>query len=139
MRINYVAKSPTISKISFTDWLYRSLKNNLQITLFDDIFFSPLHVNDICEAILKVIKNPKKGIYNLGSTNSISKANFGINFAKKLSLSTKFVKIGSYEQKKLIAIRPNDMTMNTKLFERDFMIKLKNTNDSINKICLDYL
>ena len=73
------------------------------------------------------------------STNSISKANFGINFAKKLSLSTKFVKIGSYEQKKLIAIRPNDMTMNTKLFERDFMIKLKNTNDSINKICLDYL
>ena len=67
-----------------------------------------------------------------------SKANFGLNLVKKLSLSTKFVEIEVIKEK-LIAIRPNDMSMNTKLFERDFMIKLNNTNDSINKICLDYL
>lgn len=139
LRINYLSKSNNSKRLSFTDWLYNSLKNSIKITLFEDIIFNPLHINDICEAIKTVINNPIKGVYNLGSCESISKAKFGIEFAKRLSLSTKYVKLGNLRDENLIAKRPYNMSMNIELFEKTFKKKLPNINTCINKITADYL
>ena len=139
LRINYLSKSNSIKKYSFTDWLYNSLKNNINITLFQDILFSPLHINDICESIKTVINNPIHGVYNLGACESISKAQFGIEFAQRLSLPTKSVKLGNFSDVKHLVKRPKDMTMNIKLFEDTFKKKLPNINTCIKKITADYL
>ena len=139
LRINYLAKSSNKSKLSFTDWLFNSLIKEEKITLFDDILFSPLHISDVSQSIIEVIKNPKKGIYNLGATNSMSKAKFAIKFAEKLSLSIKFVTFGSSQESNLKAERPKDMSMNIEKFEKIFKQKLPAINDSINKICADYM
>ena len=139
LRINYLAKSSNKSKLSFTDWLFNSLIKKEKITLFDDILFSPLHISDVSQSIIEVIKNPKKGIYNLGTTNSMSKAKFAIKFAEKLSLSIKFVTFGSSQESNLKAQRPKDMSMNIEKFEKIFKQKLPTVNDSIIKICADYM
>ena len=132
LRINYLAKSSNISKLSFTDWLFNSLIKEKKITLFDDILFSPLHISDVSQSIIKVI-------YNLGATNSMSKAKFAIIFAEILSLSIKFTTIGSFQESSLNAQRPKDMSMNIEKFEKIFEQKLPAINDSINKICADYM
>ena len=106
--------------------------------MFNDILFSPLHISDISKSIIKVIKNPIKGTYNLGSRDSISKASFGLKFAERLSLSTKFITIGSFEKGTLKAKRPKDMSMDINHFERTFQQRLATIDDSINKICADY-
>ena len=139
LRINYLSKSTSKRRNSFTDWLYNSLKNKSNITLFEDIIFSPLHINDLCESIKTVINNPIKGVYNLGACESISKAKFGIEFAQGLSLSTKHVKLGNFSDMKDLVKRPNDMSMNIKLFEDTFKKKLPNINTCLNKITADYL
>ena len=47
------------------------------------VVFNPLYVNDICKALKKVILNPSYGTFNLGSRDYMSKAEFGISFAKE--------------------------------------------------------
>ncbi len=139
LRINYLAKSPKIIKKSFSDWLFYSLKNSKSITLFEDIFFNPLYVDDLCRFIKIVILNPIHGIYNLGSKDYISKADFGIRFAKELGLSTKYVKIGKSLDSKLTAKRPFDMRMDVSLFEQTFSQNLPCLFDAIKKLTNDYL
>ncbi len=139
LRINYIAKSTREQKPSFTDWLFLSLKKGKNITLFDDIVFNPLHVNDICKALKTVILNPFYGTFNLGSRDYMSKAEFGMSFAKELGLSTRSVEIGSYLDNQLLAKRPRDMSMDVKLFEETFEINLPYLVDAIKKISKDYL
>ena len=69
----------------------------------------------------------------------MSKAKFAIKFAEKLSLSIKFVTFGSSQESNLKAQRPKDMSMNIEKFEKIFKQKLPAINDSINKICADYM
>ena len=139
LRINYIAKSTRDEKQSFTDWLFLSLKKGKNIKLFDDIVFNPLYVNDICKALKKVILNPFYGTFNLGSRDYMSKAEFGISFAKELGLSTRSVEIGSYLDNQLLAKRPRDMSMDVKLFEETFEVNLPYLVDAIKKISKDYL
>ena len=139
LRINYIAKSTREKKQSFTDWLFFSLKKGKNITLFDDIIFNPLYVDDICKALGKVIVNPIYGTFNLGSRDYMSKADFGIMFAKELGLSTRSVKLDSYLNNKVLTRRPRDMSMDVRLFEKTFKQNLPYLIDAIKKISKDYL
>ena len=54
-----------------------------------NIFFNPVHINFLNSVILKLIKKKITGIFNIGSRDSISKYNFGIEIAKKFNLEKK--------------------------------------------------
>ena len=82
LRTNFVGKSPIKERKSLTDWLYQSFVNNSKINLYDNIIFSPLYVIDLCKYIELILNHPIKGTFNLGSSGSISKAKFGLEFAK---------------------------------------------------------
>ena len=138
LRTNFVGKSLKNDKKSFTDWIFNSLKNGKTIPVFKNIKFSPLSTETLCKYINLVIKKKIKGIYNLGSKNGMSKAEFAINFAKKLNLDTKLLKVTNYKKEFLIAKRPLDMRMNVKFFERKFRTRLKSLNYEINLISKCY-
>ena len=79
-----------------------------------------------------VIKGSNRGIFNLGSRNSISKANFGIELIKNLHLDDKMISICSSKKFERKAKRPNDMTMSVTKFEQIFDLTLP-TIDETNK------
>lgn len=139
LRVNYLAKSKSINKYSFVDWLYQSLNNHKEIILFDNVIFNPLYVIDLCGYIFDVIQNPKSGIYNLGSRNFISKADFGLKFAKKLNLDTSYIKIGKSFESNLIAKRPYDMSLDITKFEKTFDKRLPNVENIFIKLSHDFL
>ncbi len=57
------------------------------------------------------------GTYNAGCRNSISKAEFALNLAKRLNLSTKEVSIEKLNNLTLKAKRPLDMTLDVRKIE----------------------
>ena len=97
LRTNFFGKSQSLNKKSLTDWIYDSLKNNQIIYAFDDIFFSPLSMNALAGIFELIIQKRPTGIYNLGSNNGMSKAEFIIKFAEHLNLNMNYIKL----QKKL--------------------------------------
>ena len=55
------------------------------------------------------------GIFNLVSSDAISKYNFGIKLAEQFNLDKNLIDRGSYDEKKEIA-RPLDMSLNNRKF-----------------------
>ncbi len=138
LRTNYVGKSSLKSRTSLVDWIYESFLKKNKIKLFNDIIFSPLHTYDLCKCIDLVINNPIKGTYNLGTRNSISKANFALELASKLGFSTENASIISYKKTNPLLNKPSDMSLNVRKFESVFKCKLPSILETINKVSKDF-
>ena len=138
LRTNYVGKSFLIDKPTFTDWLYQSIKNKNKINLFKDIIFSPLHLFDLAENINFILNKPFSGTFNLGSSTSISKADFALKFAKALNINMRNYDICNSSEIKNRIERPKDMSMNVQLFEEKFKVKLPSISSTIRKCANDY-
>jgi dTDP-4-dehydrorhamnose reductase len=138
LRTNFVGASRKEGRDGFTDWLYKSNRSKTPIRVFEDVLFSPGHINDVCEAIHLVIKNPQGGIYNYGARSAISKSEFSFAFLKSLDMDTNYLKKSRLSDLSLVAKRPHDMSMNVSLFEKTFTKKCPEIFDVIKKCIKDY-
>lgn len=140
IRTNFVGKnSKILSRESFSDWLFRSLINQDEITVFKDVYFNPLRMQSLSKVILEIIEQGIFGIYNAGSNGSISKADFAIKFAEQLGFSSEYLKIGFINDINLKAIRPNDMTMDINKIESKLKIKLPTIESEIRSLTKEYM
>ena len=80
-----------------------------------------------------------KGLFNLGSSNCISKAEFANYIVKKLKLDNKYLINSKYNRDILIAKRPNNMCMNSNKFYKKFNIKSKNSYKEVNLMLRDFI
>jgi dTDP-4-dehydrorhamnose reductase len=139
LRTNFIGRSKALHRESMTDWLYNSLTTGKKIKVFDDVYFSPLSIKVLIEMIELVVQKKFFGIYNLGSRNGMSKADFDFAFAKYLRLPTNtMTRINSNEANFLNAYRPKNMCMDCSRFEKIFGLKLPNLLDLIEPIALEY-
>jgi dTDP-4-dehydrorhamnose reductase len=139
LRTNFVGKSFVTNRPSFTDWIVSSFKGVEKFTIYDDVLFSALHINDLFSALLKVIEKKTCGTFNLGVIDGISKADFAIKIANKLQLKSSAVIIGSIKNNNLKVKRPLDMRMNVSKFIHTFQHELPDMQQTINQVVLDYL
>lgn len=139
IRTNFIGPSLVRGRESMTDWLFTSLVRREHIQVLDDVLFSPLTIKTLCELMRRVILDRPKGIYNLGSSLGMSKADFDFKFAKALNLDTKFMtRIESSSAKFLRARRPLDMRMDSGKFENLFGVKLPTLDEELLVAVEDY-
>ena len=136
---NFVGKSNSVKKISLSDWIVSSVRNNKIITVFDDVLFNPLYIDHLMDMICKVIDKKIPGTYNLGSQDGITKADFAISLVKRLGLSTNNLRVGSVDDITLDAKRPKDMRMNVNKFKDAFCVTLPSIDNTIEAISYQYL
>lgn len=131
LRTNFFGQSRSPGKLSFSDWLVESLIEEKEITVFDDVYFSPLSLQTLVRLLELVIMVRQKGTFNLGSRDGMSKADFSFKLADLLGLSTKKMSRGGVDSVKLTANRAKDMRMDSSLFEKDFDIELPRLEEEI--------
>jgi len=137
LRTNFIGKSKN-KKASLSDWIVKNIKKKKSIFVFKNIFFSPLHTSTLCDAINKVIKLRIKGVYNLGSSSRISKAEFAKQLCKRLNLNLNKLVYTNYSNKFLFARRPLDMSLNVNKFKKKFKFKLPKVMTEIGKLSREY-
>jgi dTDP-4-dehydrorhamnose reductase len=138
LRTNFFGKSKTKERQSFSDWIVYSNRKKEKINLFDDVYFSAINMNTLCDYILNIIENKITGIYNVGSKNGISKAEFGIALAENVGLNKDYILIGKISDLQTKTIRPYDMRMNVERIERKLKIKCPDIYDEIKKTAKEY-
>ena len=138
LRTNFVGKSKKRRRISFSDWIYLNLKIKKDITLADDIKFSPLSLRSLSNIIKLVIKKKFRGVYNVGSHKGYSKYNFAIKFAKKMKLNSKNIIKVKYKDINFFAVRNKDMRMKVIKFEKKFDYKFKSLDFELEEIISEY-
>ena len=138
LRTNFVGKSFSKSKKSFTDWLVDSFNSNKQINLFNDIKFSAIHQKFLASIIEESFFLKPSEIINIGCIDSISKAEFALKLSNSLNYNFKNYKLTSSENIFRPARRPKDMTLNTEKFSEIFNIESPTVEDTIKIIKKDY-
>ena len=104
--------------------------------MFTDFLFSPLNLCTLSNLIEKIILRKRiSGTFNLGYKNGMTKADFAINIAKHLKLSTKHTRtVRSNDIKFYKAKRPKDIRMNVSTFENYFGSSLPSLEEEIRKL-----
>jgi dTDP-4-dehydrorhamnose reductase len=139
LRTNFVGRSKVSYRESLTDWVYNSIKVKKHVQVLDDVYFSPLSIAMLVEMIKLTVQKKRIGIYNLGSSHGMSKADFDFTFAECLKLPTNtMTRIKSSQATFFKAYRPKNMCMDCTKFEEAFNVKLPNLADLIQPLALEY-
>lgn len=131
LRTNFFGHSALLGRKSFSDWLLDSLRDGDPITVFADVVANPLPLETLSTMIGLVIERRVEGVFNLGSRNAMSKADFALELARVYGLSVNNVRRGAVGDMNLRAYRPRDMSMDCSRFEATFDLKLPSLQDEI--------
>jgi dTDP-4-dehydrorhamnose reductase len=138
LRSNFFGRSRSQKRQSFTDWLVKNLKEQTPITVFDDVIFSALHLNTLCDLIERCIMIKPTGIFNAGSRDSISKAAFAHELARALDIPTTYVSYGKAASAGLLARRPLDMSLQVDHLESTLAVRLPSIASQIKIAAEEY-
>jgi dTDP-4-dehydrorhamnose reductase len=138
LRTNFFGQSALSNRPGFSDWVVSSFKDGKDITLFDDVLFSALHVSSLCQIIKESLTSKLIGTYNVGCRNGISKADFALALADELGLPTSAAKVGKLSDLTLKARRPLDMTLNVRKLEDALGIQCPDIREEISKTAKEY-
>jgi dTDP-4-dehydrorhamnose reductase len=130
IRTNFFGVGPNY-KPSFSDIITSALKCNQKIKLFNDVFFTPIHIHELADIVLKLLKENKKGIYNVVSNERISKYDFGILIAESLNLPKSLILQGSISKRKDLVKRPKDMSLSNDKLKTKLNIKINTISNQI--------
>lgn len=140
LRTNFFGKSKCSHRSSLTDWLFNSLTERKSIQVFDDVLFSPLSMHTLAEMIALVLRKKITGIYNLGSRDGLSKADFAYCFAHELNLESHLMSRTTTDAVSFLkTYRPKDMRMDVGRFEQAFGVVLPSLKDEIKRVAVEYL
>jgi dTDP-4-dehydrorhamnose reductase len=100
---------------SFSDWIIDCLRTNKGVSLFDDVFFTPILADAAAIAAHELVAKGRRGVINLVGDERISKYDFGLRLAQCLGLPTALIRRDQVANASLSARRPRDMSLdNTK-------------------------
>ncbi|MEP7311085.1 MAG: SDR family oxidoreductase [Pseudomonadota bacterium] len=131
LRTNFFGRSARQGRASLSDWVIDSVRAGRSITVFDDVFFSPLSIQTLIESIETVINSSVSGVFNLGSREGLSKAEFAQRLTQAAALQTPHMRRGSISSLRQVARRPGDMRMQVSAFERALGVQLPALNEEI--------
>ncbi len=98
-------------KQSFSDWIINNLRNKNTLSLFDDVFYTPIIVDFLAKHSLTLAGKGTSGIIHVVGDERISKYTFAREILKKFSLPLDLIVKSQVQSAELIAKRPADMSL----------------------------
>jgi dTDP-4-dehydrorhamnose reductase len=91
LRTNVLYGTAINSRPDFVRWVIDSLTNNEEIKIVEDQINNPTFIDDLVQAINKVIEFRKTGIYNIGGNEFLSRYEFTNRIAEFFNLNQKLI------------------------------------------------
>ena len=98
--------------------IVNNLINGHQINLFNDMFYTPIHINELLNNVHSLLNINSSGIFNVVSDHRISKYDFGILIAKKLNLDVDLIKMAKLSERKDLTVRPFDLSLSNEKLKK---------------------
>ncbi len=132
IRTNFFGWGPSY-KNSFSDFILNNLENNNSISLFTDVFYSPIIVSELSNTTNKLLEKKFSGIFNVVSNERISKYDFGIMLANEFNMDKSLIKKSKFSEREDLVLRPRDMSLSTNKLESKG-IKIKFLKEQIKEL-----
>lgn len=96
---------------SFSDWLIYNLRDGKALTLFDDVYFTPVLADTLALAAHELIEKGASGIFNLSGDERLSKYSFALQLSEEFGLPAELIRRDQVMHARLPALRPRDMSL----------------------------
>lgn len=106
LRTNVLYGIAPNSRLDFVRWVITALRNNQEIKIVNDQFGNPTFIDDLVQAINKIIDFKKTGVYNIGGKEFLSRYDFTLRIAEFFGLNKNLILPISTEELKQPARRP---------------------------------
>ena len=104
-------------RTSFSDWLVGALTRAEPLTMFSDVWFSPILINDLIDLTMKLYDRGATGIYHIAGGERLSKHDFALKLAEVFRLPSAGISSISVEHFPFKAARPRDMSLSSQKAE----------------------
>lgn len=94
-----------------------SLERSLEVVAFDDLFSSPVLVNDLAEILAEMIERDLVGLYHVCGKDTVSKFQLSRLVAGAFGLDGSLIRPGDSRRASLAARRPRDTTLDVTKIE----------------------
>lgn len=99
---------------SFSDWIYYGLSEGRHLTMFDDVFITPILADRLATFAHALADSGASGIYNVVGEERISKYDFAVALAQSFGLPKALLQRGKIAASQLSARRPRDMSLDNR-------------------------
>ncbi len=99
---------------SFSDMVINALEHNETVTLFDDVYYTPIYTGKLAYTVNDLVQIKAAGIYNVVGDERLSKYEFGLIIADKFNFDKSLIIKGSFKNQPNLINRPSDMSLSNK-------------------------
>jgi dTDP-4-dehydrorhamnose reductase len=110
IRTNFYGWGSSYRK-SFSDYIIDSLRLGKEITLFDDVFFTPIFIKNLVLSVHNLINLEKRGVFNIAGDKRVTKFYFGKKIAEIFKLDSNLIRLGYLKNRQDLINRPFDMSL----------------------------
>jgi dTDP-4-dehydrorhamnose reductase len=125
-------------KYSIAEWILHELSNKKQIKGFSDAFFSSIYTFDLAKILDIAIEQNLTGLFNCGSSTSLSKYEFAIHIADCFNLDKYLIQPISIDDFNFRAKRGKNLTINVSKIENVLRNDLPTITESIEAFCRNF-
>lgn len=101
---------------SFSDTIINKLRSGVTIDLFKDVFFTPILMDILIQAVHELVEADEVGIFHVVGEERLSKYEFGLRIAKTFRLDASLINPTLLVERSDLAPRPLDLSLdNSKL------------------------
>ena len=133
IRTNFYAWG-TSYRHSFSDMVINNLRAGKKISLFKDIYYTPILVEPLVNAVDELVKKKAKGIFNVVGDDRISKYDFGLKLAREFNLDNDLIDEGKIIDKPSLVSRPHDMSLSNQKISTYLGRKMGGLDEHILKL-----
>jgi perosamine synthetase len=126
-------------KFSIAEWILHELTEKTQINGFKDVYFSSIYTFDLAKILEKAIEQDLAGIYNCGSSDSISKYEFARLLATRFNLDEKLIHPISIDDFKFKAKRGKNLSLNVSKLTNALSCNLPRIHDTVEAFYQDFI
>ena len=126
---------------SFFEWLLSSLKSYESIELYKNYYTSPIAVRLLGKILLTCYAHKLNGIYNIASSDVISKYEFGVKVAKKFNLVMDNIRAGLIQNLdgSSSVSRAFNNGLDCHKIEKILLRKMPTTDETIEQLYNEYM
>ena len=111
-----------------------TIKNKKKLICYNNIYSTPIYVNDLIKAIILSYDKKIKGIINISGDESISRYRFATLVAKSLKLDTKYLCQKNYKLNKYFNKNIFSSSLSNRKIKKEKNIKFKKLSTAIREI-----
>jgi len=119
---------------SFSDMVINNLRAGKKISLFKDIYYTPILVESLVDAVHELVWKKAKGIFNVVGDDRISKYDFGLKLAREFNLDNGLIDEGKIIDRPFLANRPHDMSLSNQKVSNFLGRKIGGLDAHISKL-----